>query len=72
MTPSGESDRLKQIARVTQRADQVFESAEQSRAWLNKASPALRGAAPLDLLVTDESDELVTEELVRIDYGDLY
>lgn len=67
-----ESDRLYRIARVTELAERVFASTEKARAWLKKVNPALHGDVPLQLLTTDAGAELVTDELTRIDYGDLY
>ncbi|MBM0105801.1 DUF2384 domain-containing protein [Steroidobacter sp. S1-65] len=54
------------------RAVQVFNSKEKARDWLKKQNPALQGEVPLELLATDAGAELVTDELTRIDYGDLY
>jgi len=36
------------------------------------ASRARQGSGPFDLLGTDAGAELVTDELGRIEYGDLY
>lgn len=67
-----ESDRLYRVARVTQMAERVFDSKEKAREWLKKRNLALQGEVPLELLATDAGAELVTDELTRIDYGDLY
>lgn len=67
-----ESDRLARVARVTDRAVDALGDAEQAKAWLRTPNRALQGAAPLDLLGTDSGAELVTDELGRIEYGDLY
>lgn len=67
-----ESDRLARVARVTDRAVDAFGDAEQAKAWLRTPNRALHGAAPFDLLGTDSGAELVTDELGRIEYGDLY
>lgn len=67
-----ESDRLARVARATQRAVDAFGDAEQAKAWLRSPNRALRGAVPFELLGTDAGVELVTEELGRIEYGDLY
>jgi len=50
----------------------AFGDAEQAKAWLRTPNRALQGAAPFDLLGTDSGAELVTDELGRIEYGDLY
>lgn len=67
-----ESDRLARVARVTDRAVDAFGDVEQAKAWLRTPNRALQGAAPFDLLGTDSGAELVTDELGRIEYGDLY
>jgi putative toxin-antitoxin system antitoxin component (TIGR02293 family) len=67
-----ESDRLARVARVTDRAVDAFGDAEQAKAWLRTPNRALQGAAPFDLLGTDSGAELVTDELGRIEFGDLY
>jgi len=67
-----ESDRLARVARVTQRAVDAFGDEDQAREWLQRANRALRGALPLELLGTDAGAELVSDELGRIEYGDLY
>jgi putative toxin-antitoxin system antitoxin component (TIGR02293 family) len=67
-----ESDRLARVARVTDRAVDAFGDAEQAKAWLRTPNRSLQGAAPFDLLGTDSGAEFVTDELGRIEYGDLY
>jgi putative toxin-antitoxin system antitoxin component (TIGR02293 family) len=67
-----ESDRLARVARVTQRAVDAFGDEDQAREWLQRANRALRGALPLELLGTDAGAELVSDELGRIEYGELY
>ena len=67
-----ESDRLYRIARVTQRAEQVFGSEQKAHEWLKSENSAFRGVAPIELLGTDAGAEAVTDELGRIEFGDLY
>ena len=67
-----ESDRLARMARVAQRAVDAFGDEDQAREWLRRPNRALRGALPLELLGTDAGAELVSDELGRIEYGDLY
>jgi putative toxin-antitoxin system antitoxin component (TIGR02293 family) len=71
LTPE-ESDRIARIARVTQRAIEAFGNTAQAREWLTRPSRALQGFAPLGLLATDAGATLVTDELSRIETGDLY
>jgi len=67
-----ESDRITRIARVAQRAVEAFGNKEQAREWIKRPNRTLRGFAPLGLLNTDSGAALVTDELGRIEYGDLY
>jgi putative toxin-antitoxin system antitoxin component (TIGR02293 family) len=67
-----ESDRIARIARVTQRAIEAFGNKAQAREWIRRPNRALQGFAPLGLLGTDAGTALVTDELGRIEYGDLY
>jgi putative toxin-antitoxin system antitoxin component (TIGR02293 family) len=67
-----ESDRIARIARVTQRAIEAFGDKAQAREWIKRSNRALQGFAPLSLLSTDAGAALVTDELGRIEYGDLY
>lgn len=67
-----ESDRVARIARVSQRAIDSLGDENRAREWLKRPNRALQDASPLDLLSTDAGSELVTDELGRIEYGDLY
>ncbi len=67
-----ESDRLARVARVTRVAIDAFGSEEQARSWLTQPCRALRGAVPLQRLDTDPGAEAVTDELGRIEFGELY
>jgi putative toxin-antitoxin system antitoxin component (TIGR02293 family) len=67
-----ESDRLARIARVTRVAIDAFGDEMAARGWLTQPSRALGGAVPLELLDTDPGAEAVTDELGRIEFGELY
>jgi putative toxin-antitoxin system antitoxin component (TIGR02293 family) len=67
-----ESDRIARIARVVQRAIEAFGDKGQAREWIKRPNRTLQGFAPLGLLNTDAGAALVTDELGRIEYGDLY
>ena len=67
-----ESDRIARIARVTQRAVEAFGDKGQAREWIKRPNRTFQGFAPLGLLSTDAGTALVTDELGRIEYGDLY
>lgn len=64
-----ESDRLARVARVTNRAESTFGTAELAAVWLRQPNRALGKRAPLDLLVTGEGALIVESVLVRIDDG---
>jgi putative toxin-antitoxin system antitoxin component (TIGR02293 family) len=66
-----ESDRILRVARVAVRAEEVLGSERNAADWLRTENPALGGYAPLSLLASDAGTELVTDELGRIEYGDL-
>jgi putative toxin-antitoxin system antitoxin component (TIGR02293 family) len=68
LTPE-ESDRIVRVARVTQRAIEVFEDEDDAKAWLKRPITSLGGVAPLSLLDTAEGYQLVTDTLGRIEYG---
>ena len=65
-----EADRLLRVARVFEEAVRVFGTEEKAARWLNTVSPVLYGVAPLELLDSDAGAQTVSEELVRIDFGD--
>lgn len=67
-----ESDRLARIARVTRRAVEAFGDERRAKAWLLRENRTLGGGAPIELLGTDAGAEAVTDELGRIESGDLY
>jgi uncharacterized protein (DUF2384 family) len=54
---------------VTALGLEVFDTPEEFQAWLNAASPALGGKMPLELLKDSYGQELVIQELHRIDQG---
>ena len=60
------------IARVTQRAIEAFGDEARARQWMRRLNRAFQGVAPVDLLGTDAGVALVTDELGRVEYGDLY
>lgn len=68
---STESDRLARIARITADALRIFGDVETARRWLSRKHLVLGNAAPLELLDTDSGAEQVTDELTRIEFGEL-
>jgi putative toxin-antitoxin system antitoxin component (TIGR02293 family) len=67
-----ESDRLYRLARVTEKAERVFGSTQKAHEWLKSENSVFRGASPLSLLGSDAGAEAVTDELGRIEFGDLF
>jgi putative toxin-antitoxin system antitoxin component (TIGR02293 family) len=65
-----EADRLLRIARVFSEAIRVFGSEEKAARWLRTPSPLFENAAPLSWLDSDGGAHAVSEEIVRIDFGD--
>ena len=69
MLNSDESAKLVRLARVIERAEEVFEDLNASISWLKSANAALSGATPLSLLDTDIGAESVMDTLGRIEQG---
>jgi putative toxin-antitoxin system antitoxin component (TIGR02293 family) len=65
-----EADRLLRVARVFGEAIRVFGSEAKAAAWLKSPSPLFEGSAPLSCLDSDAGAHVVSEEIVRIDFGD--
>ncbi len=65
-----EADRLLRIARVYEEATRVLGAEHKAAGWLNQPNPCLYDATPLSLLDSDGGAQAVSDELVRIDYGD--
>ena len=68
LTPD-QSDRLIRVARVIAAAEETFGSAEKAGRWLRRATTALDGDKPIDLLDTSEGSRQVERLLIRIDHG---
>jgi putative toxin-antitoxin system antitoxin component (TIGR02293 family) len=66
---SEESAKLVRLARVAERAVQVFEDLEAALDWLKSPNAALKHATPLSLLDTDIGAESVLDTLGRIEHG---
>lgn len=69
MLNSEESAKLVRLARVAERAGEVFEDLEAALDWLKSPNAALSGATPLSLLDTDIGAESVLDTLGRIEHG---
>jgi len=66
---SEESAKLVRLARVVERAEEVFENLDAALDWLKAPNAALSGQTPLSLLDTDIGAESVTDTLGRIAHG---
>lgn len=69
MFNSEESAKLVRLARVVERAGEVFEALDAALDWLKSPNAALSGVTPLSLLDTDVGAETVLDTLGRIEHG---
>lgn len=69
MLNSEESAKLVRLARVIERAEEVFEDLNASLDWLKSPNAALSGASPLSLLDTEIGAASVMDTLGRIEHG---
>lgn len=63
------SEKIIELAEVTQLGEAVFDTQEQFYNWLNRPNQALGNMTPLELLKDSYGKELVVQELNRIDQG---
>lgn len=66
---SEESAKLVRLARVIERAEEVFEDFDAAIDWLKSKNTSLSGWTPLSLLDTDIGAEGVMDTLGRIEHG---
>jgi putative toxin-antitoxin system antitoxin component (TIGR02293 family) len=66
---SEESAKLVRVARVIQRAEEVFDNPVSARDWLKSANTSLGGVTPMSLLDTEIGAEAVIDTLGRIEHG---
>jgi putative toxin-antitoxin system antitoxin component (TIGR02293 family) len=64
-----ESDRLARVAKIFQRAHEVFGNAEKARSWICTRLAAFDGETPLQRADTSLGASQVEDVLGRIDYG---
>jgi len=64
-----ESAKLVRLARVVERAGEVFEDLDAALDWLKSPNAALSGVTPLSMLDTDIGAETVLDTLGRIEHG---
>ena len=66
---SDESAKLVRVARVIERAKDVFGDPDAARVWLKSANISLSGQTPMSLLDTEIGAESVMNVLGRIEHG---
>ena len=66
---SEETAKLIRLARVIERAEEVFEDFDAAIDWLKSTNTSLAGVTPLSLLDTDIGAESVIDTLGRIEHG---
>jgi putative toxin-antitoxin system antitoxin component (TIGR02293 family) len=64
-----ESDRVARLAKVLERAREVFGNLEKARGWMNTRIAAFDGETPLERADTSLGASQVEDVLGRIDYG---
>jgi putative toxin-antitoxin system antitoxin component (TIGR02293 family) len=64
-----ESDRLARVAKILQRAREVFGNAEKARGWMKTRLAAFEGETPLQRADTSLGANQVEDVLGRIDHG---
>lgn len=67
--PPDESERGFRIARLTDRAYQVFEDPDKVARWFSEPNFALSNKKPLDLAKTEPGARLIDQLLGRIEHG---
>ncbi len=63
------SEKIFELAEVTELGKEVFDDASKFYKWLDVPNIALSGYKPSDLIVSSYGKELVMDELVHIDQG---
>lgn len=67
--PPDESERSYRIARLTDRAYQVFEDPDKVARWFSEPNFALGNKSPIDLAKTEPGARLIEQLLGRIEHG---
>ena len=64
-----ESERLMRVAKLTERAREVFGDLESAREWLKSPQFALGGEIPLEYADTEPGAQVVEDVLGRLEHG---
>jgi putative toxin-antitoxin system antitoxin component (TIGR02293 family) len=71
MGESGKAEEVMDIVALFEKGTEVFGSEERFRLWMKQPAYGLGEQIPLDLLQKADGIELILDELIRIEYGDL-
>ncbi|MVM37143.1 DUF2384 domain-containing protein [Spirosoma sp. HMF3257] len=66
-----DSEKVLKIMSLFQTGELVFGSADSFRRWMDKPAYGLGNQVPFELLHTSGGIDLVMDEVIRIEYGDL-
>ncbi|MGA0558624.1 type II toxin-antitoxin system Xre/ParS family antitoxin [Larkinella sp. VNQ87] len=66
-----DSEKILKIMALFDKGADVFGSLESFRRWMDKPAYGIGGQIPFDLLHTSGGIDLLMDELMRIEYGDL-
>ncbi|MCK8494064.1 DUF2384 domain-containing protein [Spirosoma sp. RP8] len=66
-----DSEKVLKIRALFQTGESVFGSAAAFRRWMDKPAYGLGNQVPFDLLHTSGGIDLIMDEVIRIEYGDL-
>lgn len=66
-----DSEKVLKIMALFQAGESVFGTADSFRRWMDKPAYGLGNQIPFDLLHTSGGIDLVLDEVIRIEYGDL-
>ena len=66
-----DSEKVLKITALFQAGESVFGSAAAFRRWMDKPAYGLGNQIPFDLLHTSGGIDLILDEVMRIEYGDL-
>ena len=64
-----ESERLIRVAKLTERAQEVFQDLDSAREWLKSPQFALGGEIPLEYADTEPGAQVVEDVLGRLEHG---
>lgn len=66
-----DSEKALKIMALFEKGEDIFGNREQFRRWMDKPAFGLGQQMPFDLLHTSGGIDLIMDELIRIEYGDL-